>query len=90
MKSSSKGALAHEVFENDDNALRQESVEIEGFPAVDLTTASEFETGHDNDNREESDGLVSQSDSDKSMDDEVEEISYRKVKKCSFLVFLLI
>jgi len=42
-----------------------------------LTTASEFETGHDDDDGQKSNG--SQSDSDMYADDEIEQIAYRKV-----------
>jgi len=90
VNSSSQGPLAHELFENDNDDQGEESVEIDGLPAVDLTTASEFETGYDNDDGGASDGPGSQSDADKSMDNEVKEVSYRKVKNYSFLMFSLI
>ena len=79
-KSSSKGALTHKPFENDNYDSDQESFEIEDLPPLDLTTGSEFETGHDSSNSEENDGPESQSDGNMSVDDEVQQVASRKVK----------
>lgn len=90
-KSSSKGAPAHEPFEDDNYDPGQESLEIDDVPPLDLTTGSEFETGHDNGSGKESDGPESQSDSNMSVDNKVQQVASRKVKDhLYFLMFMSI
>ena len=86
-----KGALTHKPFKNDNYDLGQESFKFEDLPPLDLTTGSEFETGHDNGNGKENDGPESQSDSNMSVEDEVQQVAFYKVKDhLYFLMFMSI
>ena len=69
----------------------QESLEIDDVPLLNLTTGSEFETGHDNGSRKESDWPESQSDSNMYVDNKVQQVVSCKVKDhLYFLMFMSI